>query len=68
MNGSTNILFYAIEVMEKHPLLRIGQLIVCAAKMGGWKDDDVFYCPDDVLFDGLKKMLGEKRQGYDSVD
>lgn len=42
---------------EQYPELRLGQLLTDAAKAGGWKNQDIFYCPDDVIADGLKKML-----------
>ena len=47
-------------VKQRHPELRIGQIIVSAARMGGWKSDDVFYCPDDSIKDGLSELLHEK--------
>lgn len=48
-------------IQQRHPELRVGQIIVCAAHKGGWTKDDVFYCPDDVLRSGLSKWVNEKR-------
>ncbi len=47
-------------IRQRHPQLRIGQIIVNAAHMGGWQSDDVFYCPDDSIRLGLSKWLKEK--------
>lgn len=42
---------------EQYPELRLGQLLTKAAQAGGWKNQDIFYCPDNIIADGLKKML-----------
>lgn len=42
-----------------HPELRLCQLLYIAANKAGWSNDDLFYCPDDKLSDGLVKMLHE---------
>ena len=44
-------------VKEKHPELRICQIISNAARLGGWNDNDTFYCPDDVVVKGLDMIL-----------
>ena len=31
-----------------------------AAQKAGWKDNDLFYCPDDTIIKGLKLMLEAK--------
>jgi hypothetical protein len=41
------------------PELRLGQLIVVAARKGGWIDDDVFNCPDATMAAGLKIFIEE---------
>lgn len=43
-------------VQSEYPHLRLGQLLVCAANYGGWTQDDIFYCPDDILKAGLLEM------------
>ena len=42
------------------PELRIGQLLVNAAHKGGWNQDDIFYCPDDVIEKGIKLLIEER--------
>lgn len=44
------------ETIIKYPNQRIGQLISNACRIGGWKNDDPFYCPDDILLAGLLQM------------
>lgn len=44
---------------QRHQHLRIGQIILNAARKGGWMTDDIFYCPDDILRLGLSKWLKE---------
>jgi len=39
--------------------LRLGQLIHCAAHLGGFGDDDLFYCEDGVILEGFNEMLKE---------
>lgn len=54
------------DIKELCPELRIGQIMVSAAKLGGWKPDDIFYCPDEVLHLGFSKLLTaiyEEREG-----
>ena len=51
------IIDFIIQAKEKLPSLRFGQLISNAAEIGGWKGQDIFYCPDEVIIDGLKKII-----------
>ncbi len=44
------------------PELRVGQIMIAAARSGGWNNDDIFYCPDDVLLKGLEILSGEVAQ------
>lgn len=46
-------------VQQRHPQLRIGQIISNAARKGGWMTNDIFYCPDETLRLGLEKWLKE---------
>lgn len=47
-------------INNKYPMLRFQQMMSIAAQKAGWKDDDLFYCPDDTIIKGLKLMLEEK--------
>ena len=58
-----DILSALIEAAYACPSLRLGQLISNAAKAGGWELEDVFYCPDTQLRDGLKKLSDNERKG-----
>lgn len=49
-------------ILAKHPELRISQVLSISAKKAGWENDDLFYCPDDTLIDGLVLFLKEVRQ------
>lgn len=46
-------------ISKRSPELRIGQTMVIAAKKGGWNQDDIFYCPDDILLKGLQILSDE---------
>ena len=52
----SKIIAATIEALYACPELRLGQLISNAARAGGWDNDDVFYCPDHILLNGLKKL------------
>lgn len=41
-------------VCEEYPHLRVSQVVSNACIAGGWGRDDVFYCPDDILYKGLE--------------
>lgn len=56
-----NLLIAIGTAISNTPQLRIGQLIANAAKAGGWEDTDVFYCPDEVILDGLNKLAATNR-------
>lgn len=43
-------------VSEQYPELRIGQILSLAAHRAGWMNEDLFYCPDDTLLEGLEAM------------
>lgn len=51
-----NLIVALYDAIAHHPELRVGQLIVNAARLGGWHSDDVFSCPDDTILFGLAKM------------
>lgn len=44
-------------ILQEHPELRYAQIIFIAAQYGEWNDNDVFYCPDDILYRGLKQFI-----------
>lgn len=43
-----------------YPMLRFQQMMSIAAQKAGWKENDLFYCPDDIIASGLKLMLNDK--------
>lgn len=47
-------LAYAIRL---YPELRIGQLLVAAAHKSGWEQDDIFYCDNQTIINGLQKLI-----------
>ena len=49
------------QVWRTDPDLRLGQLLVNAARLGGWSNDfDIFSAEDDAIEKGLRNIL--KRQ------
>lgn len=53
----SKILLYLAEMKKAHKELRYTQIMSIAAKNAGWEGDDLFYCPDRLILDGLEKML-----------
>lgn len=49
-------------ISKRSPKLRICQIMVIAAKKGGWNQDDIFYCPDDILLKGLQILSDEAQK------
>jgi uncharacterized protein YihD (DUF1040 family) len=46
------------QVWSADPDLRLGQLLVNAARLGGWTNDfDIFSAEDDVFEKGLRSIL-----------
>ena len=37
--------------------MRLGQLVMCASAYGNYKSNDIFYVEDDIIVDGLQRML-----------
>ncbi len=54
------ILNLAKVVHAIYPMLRFQQIMSIAAQKAGWKDNDLFYCPDDIIVSGLKLMMNDK--------
>lgn len=53
-----------IEIVHAiYPMLRFQQMMSIAAQKAGWKENDLFYCPDDTIASGLKFMLNDKNLG-----
>lgn len=48
-----------MKIIAKHPELRFQQIMSIAAHKAGWKQDDLFYCPNDVIIKGLDLLLQE---------
>ena len=42
-----------------HPELRFQQIMSIAAKKAGWNDNDLFYCPNEIILKGLTLFLEE---------
>lgn len=49
-----HILHALCEIHQRWPELRVCQTMSIAAQMGGWENDDLFYCPDAVILKGLE--------------
>jgi len=56
INRIEPILELVRELWIAYPDLRLGQLILNAAVISGWKTNDVFYIEDDQLAHGIKAL------------
>lgn len=54
MIEAPHILCALCEIHQKRPELRVSQIMSIAAHMGGWENNDLFYCPDAVILKGLE--------------
>lgn len=45
------------EVNSAYPELRFQQIMSIAATKAGWGDTDLFYCPDNLIENGLDQMI-----------
>ena len=50
------------KAMEEYPELRLCQLLNIVAFKGGWKSDDLFYCQDSIIENGLKIFLEKSKK------
>lgn len=50
-------LIFAAWAQEGKTDQRIGQLLINAARLGGWTSDDLWNCEDEIFARGLLKML-----------
>lgn len=53
------IIKYMFIIQSRHPELRVGQIMSIAAQKGGWNNNDIFYCSNDILKAGFRKWLSE---------
>lgn len=47
------------EIRQRHPELRLCQILSNAASKAGWDNNDLFYLPDDKLLEGLEILKKE---------
>lgn len=57
MNEDESILCLLGEIKQKHPELRVCQILSNAALMAGWRIDDLFYCPDATILKGINSYM-----------
>lgn len=62
MTEREEILYWIVNLAEKHKELRLCQLLCIAADKGGWKESDLFYCDDETLYYGLQKLRKELKE------
>ncbi len=48
---------------QKHPWLRLTQVVTTAASLGGWPNPDPFYCEDEMIKRGLETLGSEPPSG-----
>lgn len=47
----------AVWAVEGNTDMRMGQLLINAARHGGWTSDDIWNCEDEIFAAGFLKML-----------
>jgi uncharacterized protein YihD (DUF1040 family) len=57
--GSPELISLIEEAWKKHPQMRLTQFICYACNVGKWEPKDIFYCPDETLLFGLRKIINE---------
>jgi hypothetical protein len=50
-------LLHIIWAVEGNTDMRMGQLLMNAARLGGWAGDDIWNCEDEIFAQGFIKML-----------
>ena len=50
-------LMLAVWAQEDNTDMRMGQLLINAARFGGWSNDDIFHCEDEFFAKGFLEML-----------
>lgn len=63
MIAAPHIFSALCEIHQKHPELRVCQIMSVAAKYAGWENDDLFYCPDSVILKGLEILKQREANG-----
>lgn len=56
MNTIIQIAMLIYEVKKVRPELRLCQILSIAANKSGWDNDDLFYCSDETILEGLQIM------------
>lgn len=54
MDIATKIVMLVYEIRQKHPELRLCQILSNAASIAGCQNNDIFYLPDEELLEGLE--------------
>lgn len=52
------------EIRQRHPELRLCQILSNAARKAGWDNNDLFYLPDDKLLYGLEILKEENSLNF----
>ena len=50
-------LMTAVWAVEGNTDMRMGQLLMNAARMGGWANDDIWNCEDEIFAQGFLRLL-----------
>lgn len=51
------VLMQAVWAVESNTDHRMGQLLINAARLGGWASDDIWNCEEEIFAQGFLKML-----------
>ncbi len=60
MNIVIKIVMLVYEIRQRHPELRLCQILSNAASKAGWENDDLYYLPDKKLLEGLEILMKRK--------
>lgn len=65
-NDEFEEIFQMMRVAHRvNPELRFQQIMSLAATNAGWTQDDLFYCPDNLIIKGLSSFIEEVRKNDD---
>lgn len=53
------------KLRKRHPELRLCQVLSIAAHKAGWANEDLFYCPDSTILQGLE-LLAEQPESEEN--
>ena len=59
MDIATKIEMLLNEIKQKHPELRVCQILSIASYKAGWDNNNLFYLPDEKLLSGLEILNRE---------